>query len=61
MQQLRWVDAKFLSCIKQLFFPRELWWKPWRTRALCLSSQTSVASPVPCTQGFALGGMLCAL
>ena len=38
-QKRWWVDEKFLGCIKQLFFPREPWWKPWRIWALCLSSQ----------------------
>lgn len=38
-QKRWWVDEKFLSCIKQLFFPCEPWWKPWRIRALCSFSQ----------------------
>lgn len=42
-----WVDEKFLSCIKQLFFPLEPRWKPRRTRALCWSCQPQRSGHVP--------------
>lgn len=69
-QKRWWVDEKFFSCIKQLFFPHEPWWKPWRIRALCLSSQPEwCGHPLslcqhpraqPGGQGFALGDAACA-
>lgn len=44
-QQRWWVDEKFLGCIKQLFFPREPWWKPWRIQALCFLPAGDIDCP----------------